>query len=145
MILNHPSPVDAPYLIAYVVLIDRDAKRVLRVFLKERLPSYLIPAMVVCLDKLPLTMDGRVDRQALPVPDQDEGMLERDRTNLLQKRFAVEVSLKRNDLQERHAKLSAVKRALLAKKYKRTTSKALRARLQTRCGIGRRAVSGRNV
>lgn len=115
---NHPSPADDPYLIAYVVLIDRDAKRVLRVFLKERLPSYLIPA-VVCLDRLPLTMDGRVDQQALPAPDQDEGMLERNRTNPLQKRIAVEVSLKRNDLQERHAKLSAVKRALLAKKLQK--------------------------
>ena len=40
----------------------------IRVFLTQKLPSYMIPAFFVELEQLSLTPNGKIDRQNLPVP-----------------------------------------------------------------------------
>jgi amino acid adenylation domain-containing protein len=40
----------------------------LKTYLQKRLAEYMIPAEIVILDKIPLTLNGKVDRHALPAP-----------------------------------------------------------------------------
>ncbi|MFI9262198.1 amino acid adenylation domain-containing protein [Streptomyces sioyaensis] len=58
-------------LVAYVVLIDGTElkTRELREHCLQTLPDYMVPSGFVFLEALPLTVNGKVDRRALPVPD----------------------------------------------------------------------------
>ncbi len=62
-------------LVTYFVPISKVADDVndmikdIRNYLKQKLPSYAIPSVFVPLTRMPLTPNGKIDRNALPFPD----------------------------------------------------------------------------
>ena len=66
-IIREPQP-GKKQLVAYVA--GEASATELRRYLKEKLPEYMAPQAIVKLESLPLTANGKVDRQALPAPEQ---------------------------------------------------------------------------
>ncbi|KAF6650627.1 non-ribosomal peptide synthetase, partial [Paenibacillus sp. EKM301P] len=56
-------------LCAYVVANEEVVASVLRSTLSQKLPGYMIPSYLVQLEQMPLTPNGKIDRKALPAPE----------------------------------------------------------------------------
>lgn len=60
-------------LVAYVVL-EKDLaveEDVLRAHLRQLLPEYMVPYVLIFLDAIPVTQNGKIDRERLPIPNPD--------------------------------------------------------------------------
>ncbi|MDB9374692.1 amino acid adenylation domain-containing protein [Nodularia sphaerocarpa] len=55
-----------PHLLAYIVPKTEIILTEIRSYLGEKLPTYMIPAAFIELEKLPLTPNGKINRKALP-------------------------------------------------------------------------------
>jgi amino acid adenylation domain-containing protein len=87
VVVAHEAPAGQQSLVAYVVstgrdspgsvdIDDRDAQPAalsrsssLRRFLQQKLPDYMVPGKFVILDAMPLTPNGKINWQALPLPE----------------------------------------------------------------------------
>ena len=82
LVIARPDRLGEKQIVAYFVLASRQAVNhgELRSYLKERLPEYMVPALFVELEQMPLTVNGKVDRKALPEPEAGGADLEREYT-----------------------------------------------------------------
>jgi non-ribosomal peptide synthetase component F/acyl carrier protein len=80
VVVAHEDSASSKYLAAYVVLEDGQklAPGELRNFLRESLAQYMVPAIYMTLESLPLTTTGKVDRLSLPTPDRARADLEEE-------------------------------------------------------------------
>ena len=69
----HGEASETQQLIAYIVRLEDSGSVAseLQRFLRSRVPEYMIPAVFVELDRLPLLPSGKLDRMALPAPGRD--------------------------------------------------------------------------
>ena len=92
IVVREDSP-EVKRLIAYVV--PRQAamafqQKQLRDYMRSQLPEYMIPALFVELEQLPLTVNGKVDQRALPDPGESK---HEEGTEFIAPRTAIERTL----------------------------------------------------
>ncbi|WP_369185677.1 amino acid adenylation domain-containing protein [Streptomyces sp. Y1] len=71
LVLAHEHGPDDVRLVAYLTGEDVPPAGRLAEFLRRRLPEYMVPSHFTVLPALPLTVNGKVDRAALPAPGAD--------------------------------------------------------------------------
>jgi amino acid adenylation domain-containing protein len=93
VVTARPDASGVKVLVAYAVpqlgqSVDREQ---LRLFLRDRLPDYMVPAHFVQLNALPLNANGKLDRKALPAPETSSAAAERV---IVEPRYDVELGLR---------------------------------------------------
>ena len=79
-LMKHPAMKDAvviareyvngqKFLCAYILAEQELGAQEVKAFLAQELPSYMVPVYVVQMEKLPLTVNGKIDRRELPEPE----------------------------------------------------------------------------
>ncbi|GMQ82706.1 MAG: hypothetical protein BMS9Abin05_2165 [Rhodothermia bacterium] len=69
VVIREDTPGDQR-LVAYIVTKSKSDTSELLLYLRDQLPEYMIPSAFVYLDELPVTPNGKIDRKALPEPDE---------------------------------------------------------------------------
>ncbi|MFE2325816.1 amino acid adenylation domain-containing protein [Streptomyces sp. NPDC059385] len=131
-------------LVAYVVPADADVDVVLLGdHVAGKLPDYMVPAAIVQLEALPVTVNGKLDRAALPAPEFDGGEGREPRTPLeevLCGLFAEVLGLERVGVEDSFFALGGD--SLLAMRLIASVRSALNAEIGVRELFGTATVAG---
>jgi acyl carrier protein len=76
VVVAHQDSSGDKRLVAYVLTRQSISIAEIREALRQQLPDYMMPSIFVPLDAMPLTPNGKVDRQHLPVPPTARAALE---------------------------------------------------------------------
>jgi amino acid adenylation domain-containing protein len=69
VVVSRESSSNEKILVAYVVPNQTISSRELRHDLKKKLPDYMVPSIFVMLEAMPMTPNGKINRRALPAPE----------------------------------------------------------------------------
>ena len=72
IVVDMENSIGRKYLVVYYVAEGSLDKTQLREYLKELIPSYMIPSYMIALDTLPLNASGKIDRKKLPSLTENE-------------------------------------------------------------------------
>src|SRR5690606_33351993 len=59
-------------LVGYVVFEGEFRRKIVMDFLKQKLPGYMVPHVWIRLDTMPLTQNGKINKKALPNPEEQD-------------------------------------------------------------------------
>ena len=62
-------PVDGKFVCAYVVSDSPLDIEAIKSFIREKKPPYMVPAVIMQIDKIPLNQNSKVNKRALPMPE----------------------------------------------------------------------------
>ncbi len=71
-VIAHPDEQGEQRLVAYITPAQstlHTPASAIQIYLRQHLPDYMCPALIITLEELPLTASGKVNRHALPTPD----------------------------------------------------------------------------
>ncbi len=77
IVMVHQHQRSSKRLVAYVVAEKMVSETVIQNYLRTKLPEYMVPAIFIPLPELPLNTNGKLDRNALPVPDLNREKIEK--------------------------------------------------------------------
>ena len=90
-------PVDNKYLCCYFMADRRIDSEELSAYASESLAHYMVPDAFVQMDKMPLTANGKIDKNALPKPVSQPGNLKEPETPMQKKIFEIVSNVVEND------------------------------------------------
>ncbi|MCP4148733.1 MAG: amino acid adenylation domain-containing protein, partial [bacterium] len=70
VVLTRPDKSGDKYLCAYIVPRGNPTTTELKTFMTEKLPEYMVPTYFIFMQQFPLTPNSKVDRKALPEPEE---------------------------------------------------------------------------
>lgn len=92
LIVSRENKAGEANLIGYLVLeADADASYLdhMRAWMKDRLPAYMIPTVLIPIDTIPLNANGKVDPSQLPAPEFEARLLDNEPATSLEKQLQM--------------------------------------------------------
>lgn len=83
------DPAGGKFVAAYIVSPREIDKTALADFIRAEKPPYMVPAVMMQIDKIPLNQNQKVNKRALPVPVRDRGEIVPPKTEMQQKIFDI--------------------------------------------------------
>jgi len=81
----YDDPVSGKYIAAFIVSDEKINTEELNSFIAQRKPPYMVPAVTMQIDKIPVNANSKVDRRKLPKPERKVGEIIRPKNEIQQK------------------------------------------------------------